>query len=206
MKTRSKALSIALCALALSVAGAASASAAEWRVANNPLVESAGLASKPAVTKVIKVEYAPGVYFECTGVELKNGKITAHTTGSIEHLVLRECANNGNCIVPSTIESKPLTIEAALGSTSPEDKLTLKPTTGTTFMEFNITGLECQLFGSARITGKMKNLLPKGQTELAEQELQLHTEGGELAWSSAPVTVTGTIKLKLTTSQTWSFH
>ncbi|MGH2911212.1 MAG: hypothetical protein ACRDJ3_01915, partial [Solirubrobacteraceae bacterium] len=141
MRARPKlAMVLAMCALGV-FASTAGASAAEWHVAGSPLVGSSALAASSTGHFTMS---SAGQEIKCFGVEVKGGKITAPAAGSIEHLVLHECTifeQGGNCSLASkTIESKPLTIQAALGTKSPEDTVTLKPPSGTTFLEFTFEG------------------------------------------------------------------
>jgi hypothetical protein len=199
---------VCLAVLALGAAvGSASASAASWHVGGEELVSSAPLASATKATEGISLS-AIGVEITCSAFELKSADILAHNGGQIEHLAFKGChINNQHCTLASTtIESKPLTIEAALGGKSPEDAVLLKPTAGTVFAEYKIEGASCGLAQTVKLTGKATFLLPKGREELVEQELLVRAGEGELKWSGASLALAGGAKLKLASGKAWSFH
>jgi len=197
-------------ALVFSALGSASASASEWYVGGSGLTSSAPLAAKTTrVSGGIIISGGSGLEFECEGIELKSADIVPSNSGQVEHLVFTGCNDvGGNCVLSSpSIESKPLSVEAALGSKSPEDTLLLKPSAGagTTFLEFKLEGERCALAGKKLVTGQAVFTLPKGREEAAEQLLNVHTEG-ELKMASFSFTLRGEVKLKLASGKNWSFH
>jgi hypothetical protein len=189
--------------------GTASASAASWRVAGAELKGSSALSATTVALSHFTITYE-GLEVVCeAGMELKGASITATAGGKIEHLVLKGCrsASSPCGISSTTIESVPLTVTAALGKASPEDTVTLKPTTGTKFAEFEWTGESCAVVGPVALKGTVKVVLPKGQEEHAEMELEVHTEEFELRANTGPsVAFRGKAKAKLTSGQAWSFH
>jgi len=196
-------------ALVFSALGSASASASEWYVGGSGLTSSAPLAAKTTrVGGEILISGGSGFEFGCVGIELKSGDIVPSNGGQVEHLVFTGCSYRGNgCVLSSTsIESKPLSVEAALGGKSPEDTLLLKPSAGTTFLEFKLEGGSCALAGKKLVTGRAMFTLPKGREEAAEQLLNVHTGEGELKMGTISFTLWGEVKLKLASGKNWSFH
>lgn len=195
--------------MALGAVASASASASSWYDGGAELASSAPLATSTTMTENVQL-YSAGVIIECSSVELKSADIASHTGGQIEHLVYKGCSfvDEPCSLSSSTIESKPLTMTAALGKNSPEDTLLLKPTSGTVVAEYKIVGAECGLAGGVKLQGQMKFALPKGREELAEQELLIQTTNGagELRWGSAEISLSGKAKLKLASGSKWSFH
>ena len=207
MRSKSRSVLVALVAvLALGTVASASASAAEWHVGGSALTGSAELASATGLSEAITLSSA-GVTITCSsGLELKSADIAAKNGGKIEHLLFKGCLISAPCALSSTtIETKPLTLEAALGSKSPEDTLLLKPTTGTVFAEFKISGTSCSIAGVNKLTGQATFILPKGREELAEQELAVHANVNELEWRGE-VSLKGKVKVKLVSGKGWSFH
>jgi hypothetical protein len=196
--------------LALSAVASASASASSWYAGGTELASSAPLTASAKVTEKIKLFSAIGVTIECVSetVETKVAEIVAHSGGQIEHLVFAGCdiIQSGCGLASTKIESKPLTMEAALGSKSPEDTVLLKPKTGTVFAEYEITGENCGIAGLQQIKGKAKVTMPKGREELAEQEVVMHTGSGELTTGYGNMDVEGKFKTKLASGKAWSFH
>jgi hypothetical protein len=203
--------------MAFSATAVASASAAEWYVGGSALTGLAALASTTKTVSEVRINTGgPGFggSISCEGVELKGADIAAKTGGQIEHLLLTKCWGHGECDLESeTIESKPLNVEAALGAKSPEDKLVLKPVTGTLIAEYKVTNPGEPGCGGAskknQISGKATLILPKGRGELVEQELLTNiTElNSELKWDGgSAVTMEGAVSLKLASGKAWSFH
>jgi hypothetical protein len=199
-------------ALALGVVTSASASAATWWDGGSELASSAPLASATKKVETITISPAPGFTINCSGLELKGGDIAAPNGGAVEHLVFTGCdaeVGSGCGLVGTTIESKPLKLEAALGSKSPEDTLLVKPVSGKVFADWKIEDIEgCEQSGESALEGMAKFILPKGREELAEQELEPHVTKAtdELQWGSFGVSVSGKVKVKLTSGKGWSFH
>jgi hypothetical protein len=195
--------------MAVGAVASASASASAWFVGGTELAASTSLASKATVLEKVKLTSA-GVTIVCSAesVELNTASIAPKTGGQIAHLVLKECQSEaaGCPLESSQITSKPLVLEAALGSKSPEDTLVLKPATGTIVAEYAFIGESCGLAGVVQLKGKMKFVMPKGREELAEQELLVRAGEGELKSGSAEVVLGGKIKAKLTSAKAWSFH
>jgi hypothetical protein len=189
--------------MTFSATAAASASAAQWYVGGSALTGSAELASTTKVTENITLSFH-GLTIECiSGVTLTGASIAAPNGGKIEHLVFKGCAANDGCSLKgTTIETKPLTVEAALGAKSPEDTLVLKPATGRIFAEFTLQGEPCGRAGVEELTGPMTVTAPKGREELVEQGIAIHTKSEELnGWA-----VKGAFNAKTASGKAWSFH
>jgi len=204
-------MAVAVVVVAVSAVVSASASAASWRVGGEELVGSASLASAMSMTERVIWEYGT-VSLECGGVELKGASIVGPSGGSIEHMVFTGCEvyGSGGCFLKSaTIESKPLSVAAALGGKSPEDALVLKPVSGKVFAEFQVGGVEgCLFAGVNQLKGKAMLVLPRGREELAEQEVLIRTTASseEFKWNEGFVAFTGGVKAKLASGKAWSFH
>jgi|HubBroStandDraft_6_1064221.scaffolds.fasta_scaffold568140_1 hypothetical protein len=196
---------------ALGATTSASASAASWYVGGTELTGSALLASSTVKSAAIRV-VTFGAEIECSGIELKNADIAATHGGQAEHLLFTGCkVVSANChLQSSTIETKALTMEAALGSKSPEDKVVFKPTAGAgkPFAAYVLEGSQCASSGEVIWTGRATLALPKGQEEAAEQELNIHVSeaSGELKYGASAVALEGKVKLKLASGKAWSFH
>jgi hypothetical protein len=204
-------MAVAVVVVAVSAVVSASASAASWHVGGEELVGSAALAS--GTTRVEGVEFGYGsVEVRCSGVELKGASIVGPSGGSVEHLVFKGCvfSPGSPCSVKGSgaIESKPLSVAAALGGKSPEDTLVLKPASGAVLAEFQVVGASCALAGRVDLAGKVTVVLPEGREELAEQELSMRTTigSGELTWNSTGMWLEGGVKAMLASGKAWSFH
>jgi hypothetical protein len=209
MRSRYRGVLVALVAvLVLGAVGSASASASSWWVAGSELGSSEPLASTTAKVAEVTLSWST-LKIQCASVGLKGADIVAHTGGSIEHLVLQECTvNSSSCrVVGGKIESKPLKLEAKLGSKSPEDELVAKPASGSVLAEFEFENERCPLEGKQTLGGRLSFVLPKGREEGVEQELVLHESiAGELHMGELPLTSEGAFKAKLVSGRDWSFH
>lgn len=201
--------------LAIGGAGAASASAASWHVGGGVLSGSEALGTTFKPVTGISFEFATGAAVQCVGnIELKNAKITSPGTGQVEHMILNECTMQASpsCTVEhQRIETAPLTMEAALGSKSPEDTVIFKPTAGKTnspWMEIQVPNEACFWYPRITITGQAKFIMPTGREEKAEQEIIFHAGTGELRNGSFEVkfTETSKSKFKLASGKAWSFR
>ncbi|MGH2913071.1 MAG: hypothetical protein ACRDJ3_11425, partial [Solirubrobacteraceae bacterium] len=194
----------------LTLGSTGAASAASWHVAGSELLTTASLSSTTETTATIVLTIPSAENITCSGkVELQTAVISHPAGGTIGHLVLNGCAGNSypcDTIEGSKIETKPLKIEAALGSKNPEDTLLLKPQTGTTFAEINFSNPECVLGPTQKLTGQARFIMPHGQEELASQTIQLHAGTAELRMGSFEILLGGSIKAKLTSGSAWSFR
>jgi hypothetical protein len=199
--------------VAVSAMAAGSASAAEWHVGGSPLTGSAELASSTGVLENVNLELNGGPGIECTGkVSVISASITASDGGKIEHLRFTGCSfypvNSGCVLSGTTVETKPLTVEAALGAKSPEDTFLLKPVTGKVFLTYTLTGSGCEERGENNFKGKATFIMPKGREGFVEQELVFKTAAFDELESEflGNVTLKGKIKVKLASGETWSFR
>ncbi len=195
---------------AIGAVGAGSAAAASWHVGGEELAGSASLAPAVKMVEEVRLEESFGIKIRCTGVELKGASIAAPAGGGIEHLVLTNCGvTGGNCTLKGlTIESKPLSVAASLGSKSPEDVLAVKAASGKVLAEYTLVGPKCALAGTVALTGKATFVLPSGGEELVEQEVLMRTlqSSGELKEGVSGVTLEGGLKAKLASGMGWSFR
>ena len=202
-------LAVAVVAMAFSATAATSALASQWYVGGSALTGSASLASATVTTQNYKFGYGTNLV-ECDrGITLHSASISSPGSGQVEHLTFAGCKmiSPAACKLASeTIESKPLTLTAALGAKSPEDTVLVKPTTGKTIAELIVNGEGCPFGEPSILTGKMTLVLPKGREELIEQELTARTGEHELEWENVEATLQGKSKLKLTSGAVWSFH
>jgi hypothetical protein len=206
MRSKTKAV-LAMVVVVVAVSASASASAASWFVGGSELGTSASLAPSSQLMEGITWQFS-NASIECTGLEFKAGEILAHNGGQVEHLVFTGCllrAGTQSCALSSPkIESKPLKIEAALGSKSPEDTVVLKPVTGKVFAEYTIVGSSCALDEEdGEVEGQATFVLSKGREEAAEQELLVR---GSLKAPFGSWTLGGKVKVKLSSGKSWSFH
>ena len=195
-------------ALVFSALGSAVASASSWYSGGTVLTSSAALNAKTTRTSGVRFSFS-GVEIECEGIELKNADIVPSAGGQIEHLVFTGCHSlTKNCILSSkSIESKPLSIEAALGGKSPEDTLLLKPVSGTTFLEFTFEGESCGFAGRKVATGHTMFTFPKGREEAVEQGLNINAPPIEtLKMGNLELVLRGEVKVELASGKDWSFH
>jgi hypothetical protein len=196
-------LTVCVVVLAFGAVGSASASAAQWYVGGSALAGSVELASTAKVVENVSLDWK-GLTVQCgSGVTLTGGSIAAPNGGKVEHLVFKGCASDDGCSLTSTtIETKPLKVEAALGGKSPEDTVVLKPATGRVFAEFTLQGATCSRAGVEELTGPVTVAVTKGREELVEQEVVAHTSGEELdGW-----VLKGKFDVKLASGKGWSFH
>lgn len=201
-----------IAAIAMAAVSTASAAAASWHVGGEALSSSAPLASTAKAYAPVNVE-SFGYDIECRdGLELESASISSPNGGSIGHLVFTGCTviKGARCSLPSEkIETDALKIEAATG-TKPEDTLTLKPASGVAFAEIELKGAECEWEGGVELRGYAKLSMPKGQEELAEQELSWDTTESSriLKWGGGAnsVAIRGSETAKLSSGKDWSFH
>jgi hypothetical protein len=196
-------LTVCVVVLAFGAVGSASASASQWYVGGSALAGSAELASTAKVVENVSLNWN-GLEVQCgSGVTLTGASIAAPSGGKVEHLVFKGCVSNDGCSLTSTtIETKPLKVEAALGSKSPEDTVVLKPATGRVFAEFTLQGATCSRAGVEELTGPVTVAVAKGREELVEQEVVAHTRVEELdGW-----VLKGKFDVKLASGKGWSFH
>jgi hypothetical protein len=206
------------CALVLGAVGSASASASSWWAGGNKLASSEPLAS--STTKVTEFEIVVGpneLAIECSEVGLKGADIASPSGGSIEHLVLWGCevepltGYGSKCRLGShTVESKALTLEAKLGSKSPEDELVVRPVGESEVLaEFSVEGSTCPFYSKnpVQLTGEARLVLPKGREEAVEQPLRFTiSSSGELRFDRELALLRGEYKLKLSSGKGWSYH
>jgi hypothetical protein len=194
-----------LCVLAFAVLTSAStASAAEWKM------NATGLGEKPTGEASEKTETTAGAVLEikgvtsikCTGSKLEKVKLVG--TNKVEGKgSATGCKASAPCKVPETITSKPLVGEVSAG-TAPEDVITIKPATGETFANLELSGETCPLAGTQPIKGKVKAKMPEGQKELLRQSFSVNSTG-ELKVGTSEATLTDILIIILTDGSDWSW-
>jgi hypothetical protein len=201
--TKRHAVALSLTALlALSVAaGAASASAAEWRVGGSPLVGEKEVTEK-TTTKEDATFTLFGVTVTCTGLLAQEAHVVAKTTTTAKDLRFTGCKANSNCEVTTAISTKEVTGTVAAVGTE-ETQVTITPKTGT-FTNIEFKGAKCGLLGTQPVKGKVIAKDPKGQKENTVQELVLNTK--ELTVGTNKATMEGAWADTLVSGEAWSFH
>jgi hypothetical protein len=193
-------------ALVVSAGASASASAAGWWVGGSELAGSASLASQTKALSNYEMTWS-GITIACTGQQLESAEIVAPSKLTAKALKYTGCVVSGSLcrLEATTIKTEPITgtLEKVAGS-SKEDVVTIKPTSGTKLFSFALEG-ECSAAGTYRATGQMKVKAPKGQEELAEQEMAANSSG-EVKLGTTTLTIKGDTLLKLQSGQAWGFR
>jgi hypothetical protein len=203
---------VVLVVLALSAVGAASASAAEWYAAGKALSGSSKLLESVRVEEAIVLSVPRlEMSMTCSGVKAGSAEIIAKSSAKAR-FVLTGCKMTeavSGCEIGSEITTEALEGSPTLG-TYPEDKIELKPQSGTTFGAVPFDSINSCAFKSAvALKGKLTLSLPRGQEDWMEQIFAgqgTKESPGHLEMLGDPVYVTGKLKLSQTTLRSWSFH
>jgi hypothetical protein len=114
---------------------AGSASAAVWHAGTKELKtssETAAVKSSVVVTTAVKL-IADGVTITCTGLEGASPELVGPNVFTATSLTFTGCSvSAGECVIAKTIQTVDVKGEATTG-TAPDDKIVLKPASGTTF-------------------------------------------------------------------------
>jgi hypothetical protein len=214
MQTRFKLATATALLVSVFAVASASASAAQWYVNAKPLSEKPteviggasyaageeGIAEKSITQENLSMEFA-GLKITCTSVALKGGHINASGTSGAASMILGGCKASGACTVPTSIETKAITLTPIVGTT---DKLIIAPV-GTLFWSLRFEGAECSLKGNHEVTGKVTaNALGLG-TEMTEQEVAVNS-AGELKMGTWPMTFKAKVKFHTSASRAFSFR
>ena len=201
MKTKIRLLLLVpLAAIAVWGATAAPASASEFIIEGQSVstptnIEgTSGPSSLKATILGIKTE------IECSE-DTFTGKIEAGGRGSAT-LVFKKCKETApaKCTVAETLETK---LDLKLTGTGPE--VEFEPTTPEgNFFEISITGAECAIKGTYKVTGTQGCEIPKGEEELAEHENVCPMVKSKLKMLGGAATFSTVEKMKLTSGKKWS--
>jgi hypothetical protein len=214
--TRTKAIIAVLTATMAFGAVAASSATAEWYVGGAKLALGQSKAVAPTATvdetSTFNIPQFP-IKITCSGPNLliKEGSISNPESYIVGQEVWDGCAvtPSGNCSVsPSSISSTPV-LGTVTTAASPADKVTFAPQTKKTIAIIPFSGELCALAGEQPLTGSFTQKLPAGQTESESQLLEDlgSVENSSLQFASDKVYIEkGKDLLKLTSSQSWSFH
>jgi hypothetical protein len=208
--------------VALFAIASASASAAQWYVNGKALTGSAAISQTTKVEEKIELAFYSGKTLEktivctgLTGVASKPFEITAPTTLKVGDFLFEGCKgtvteSGEGCKVGEGSGELGTAAVSALFSlgTSPEDHGEFaREGISKVWSEFHLSGciiedLEFQIDGTLPVK------LPHGQTASTEQELVFEKAPGlyNFGQKSEPIYITGKVKLKLTSSSTWSLH
>jgi hypothetical protein len=202
MKTKVRLLLLALLsALTVCAAAAVPASASEFiiegaQVTTATNVEgTTGLSLLKATVAGVKVE------IECPEGTF-TGKIEAGGKGEGDTFLLKKCKETApaKCSVAETLESK---LDAKLIGTGPEAEFEPITPEGN-FFEFSITGAECAIKNTYKVTGTQACELPKSEEELVEHEIVCPTTKSKLKVVGVSATYSTTSKIKLASGKKWS--
>lgn len=204
LKLAGVAVSIALLAYGLSMAGTASAN---WLVGGTELASTAALSTTAAVDEHVVLK-AAGVTVKCEGATLNAvaPEIVAPTSMVASSISFSECTANESCTTTKTIGTVPLT-GAAVAETAPQSSVTFSPKTKTTLATIKFEGASCALLGVQPLTGKAKLKMPTGQEERTAQLASAATTeaSGELKLGSSAAELKAGALLKLASEKAWSF-
>jgi hypothetical protein len=164
-------------ALAASAAAAQSASA-NWFVGGSELAagKSAALASLANGGLLLRfINSGTPFIVACGGpIHTSGGFIQSGNTAKATSIVFLGCENvtPATCKLASAeIKSKPIKATAALGASSPADRLTFSPQTGKELATLTFEAGACAI-EEAAIKGSVTMGAPKGQNEEVEQVLE----------------------------------
>jgi hypothetical protein len=205
---RTKVLGLALlAAFALSIVASASASAAAWHVGTKELKtssETAAVKSPATVITAAKLT-AAGVTITCTGLEGVSPELVGPNVFTATSLTFTGCSvTAGECKVATSIKTVAVKGEATTG-TSPDDKVVLKPASGTSFTTIEFEGAKCALAGEQAVKGQVTIDAPKGVTPAAKQKITVNDSTGLKVGVNA-ATITGEAELALVSGEEFSFH
>jgi hypothetical protein len=103
---------------------------------------------------------------------------------------------------PGIVPLEPMT--STLEGTAGAFKLKFAPTTGTTAITLNISGIGCPIAGSIEIKGKMSCNYPGVESETKNHVLEFSLSSGtELKFGGKNVTLTGKDEFWLASNENW---
>ena len=201
MKTNVRLLLLALlAATALCAAAAAPASASEFLIEGQQISTPANVEGTSSVSLLSATIAGVKAEIECPE-DTFTGKIEAGGRGSAT-LTLKKCkeAKPAKCSVAETLETK---LNDKLIGTGLEVEFE-PPTPEGNFFEVSITGSECAIKGTYKITGAQGCELPKAEEELVEHEIACPTVKSKLKVLGGVATFSTTEKAKLASGKKWS--
>jgi hypothetical protein len=201
MNTNVRLLLLALLsALTVCTAAAAPASASEFLIEGAPVTTATNVEGTSTVSLLKATIGGIKTEIECPE-DTFAGKIEAGGRGSAT-LVLKKCKvfSPAKCSVAETLETK---LNAKLIGTGAE--VEFEPTTPEgNFFELSITGAECSVKGTYKVTGTQACELPKSEAELVEHEIVCPAAKSKLKVLFFAATYSTTEKIKLASGKKWS--
>ena len=201
MKTNVRLFLLALlAATALCAVAAAPASASEFIIEGSPVSTATNIEGTSTVSLLKATVAGVKTEIECPE-DTFTGKVEAGGQGSAT-LVLRKCKETKplKCTVAETLETK---LNDKLIGAGPE--VEFEPTTPEgNFFEIPITGTECAIKGTFKVTGTQACELPKAEEELVEHEIVCTEAKSKLKLAGGAATFSTAEKAKLTSGKKWS--
>lgn len=204
------AASSALAALSIAVPSCATA---EWFVNGAKLTTTAAVATTASVDTGVTLN-SPSLHLtiKCSGATLELHVHEIFPNGALRYIAHAwlgcSVVQPTSCSIPSEITSNAVTGTTTTG-TSPEDRLTQKPTSGRLLAAITFEGATCPFLGEEPLDGSFTEKLPTGQNESVIQAVESlgSTENNSLELAGAKAYFEGgKALLKLASGSKWSFH
>jgi hypothetical protein len=206
------AVSVALLAAGALVASSASAAcvAEKWCIAGAELKtgESAELAKMVTLSKAELSVSSPEAKIVCSSLEALNALLAGPSSGKAAELNFSGCTYSGpeGCaLAKSVITTNALKSGPAKALGTKEGESITGPETGTVLGAIEFVGSLCAMVGKQPVTGKVKEVAPKGQEENSEQMIIAKSSEGEVKLGGVPVKLTVEAKIKLASGSKMKF-
>jgi hypothetical protein len=201
-------------------ASSAPAVAANWFVGGVELAAgaTAGLATTAKVdTPILLAIPAAKIKVQCKGGLLggTSPEIVGTNSGRATALIFEGCETvepPTKCVLtgqPTNINTEPVKLAVAKGLKAPEDRLTVTPSTKSTFMLLPFSGTNtCAFDAETPVKGAVTMSMPTGESEEAAQALEGvgSLENNSLEAIGFKIFITGRALLKLNSGSKWSFR
>ncbi len=202
MKTKVRLLLLALLsALTICAAAAVPASASEFIIEGAQITTATNVEGTSGLSLLKATVAGVKVSIECPEGTF-TGTIEAGGRGEGDVFLLKKCKETApaKCSVAETLESK---LDAKLIGAGPEAEFEPFTPEGN-FFEFSITGAECAIKNTYKVTGTQACELPKAEEELVEHEIVCPTAKSKLKVLGVSATYSTTSKIKLASGKKWS--
>jgi hypothetical protein len=202
MKIKVRLLLLALLsALTVCAAAAVPASASEFIIEGAQVTTATNVEGTSSLSLLKATVAGVKVEIECPEGTF-TGKIEPGGRGEGDTFLLKKCKETSpaKCSVAETLESK---LNAKLIGAPPEAEF--EPTTPEgNYFEFSITGSECAIKNTYKVTGTQACELPKSEEELVEHEIVCPTTKSKLKVAGVSATYSTASKIKLVSGKKWS--
>jgi hypothetical protein len=206
MRSMCKGLFVALVAVLALGAVSSAALGEEWSVNGSTAFGTEALSS--ATASLVGGKFTgDGIEITCATLQLQGGEIVEGGTGSATAVVLGTCKlliKSEKCkLSSSTITTGAVTIDVVSAT-----EVEIAPKHGTELATYNIenvTGKECALDGTYRITGDFLDTIESASTEATEHVATI-SKNSDIKVNGNLVTFAGASVLKLASGKDWSIQ